>query len=458
VHLYKAIKWSPLVLLSLHVVLSFVNDAPTVALDLFLYNSIVLLALLTLFQAPLHNDPFATACMALACALWGTGSIISSYGQFFSLPSSSTFITNISYTLFYPFALVAIPRAIGRRRKIGALEFLDSAIFGLGLSAIVTALVLSKVIPEIPGSQSEAFFSLLFPICDLILIIIVLISLVTHRLSPRLVILASGVMIFAATDFLFLWFYVNGKYEFGQLSDDGWLLGISLIVLSFWQGPSTQEKELAIHPVFIALSVFISPALLSAIAIRPDYFPSYILVPTIATLFLAFIRMTIVLRQARNLGQEKILARTDELTGLPNRRRLIAEISTFGSTEGALLLLDLNGFKPINDNYGHEMGDRVLRQVATRFSRSLPTGAILARLGGDEFGVLLSGGMDSTMEVAQALHATLSYPFLIDGRSISISVSIGHVQNDGAGDLLARADLAMYKAKRAGSAIVDSRN
>ncbi len=451
---YKALRWAPLALLTLHGTLSFFTNQPSVALDLILYNAIVMVAVLTLFQAPLHNDPIAIACIALACALWGLGSITSSYGQFYPLSPSSTLVANICYTLFYPFALVAIPRAMGHKRKISAIEFLDSAIFGLGLSAIVTALLISKVLPQIPGTQSEAFFSLLFPICDLVLVIVVFLSLARHKMSLRVLLLCAGVLIFACTDFLFLWFYVNNKYQFGQPSDDGWLLGIVLIVLALWQGPSQREKDLTLHPALIALSVFISPALLAAIAIRPGFFPAYILVPTIATLFLAFIRMTIVLRQARNLGEEKILARTDELTGLPNRRRLVAEISTFGQAEGALLLLDLNGFKPVNDTYGHEMGDRVLRQVAQRFSRSLPTGAILARLGGDEFGVLIHGGHESTMEIAQALHATLSYPFKIDGNSISIGVSIGHVQNDGDTDLLARADLAMYQAKREGSGIV----
>jgi diguanylate cyclase (GGDEF)-like protein len=158
--------------------------------------------------------------------------------------------------------------------------------------------------------------------------------------------------------------------------------------------------------------------------------------------------MTLVIRHANNLGEEKILARTDELTGLPNRRRLIAELSTFEGVEGALLLLDLDGFKPVNDRYGHEMGDRILRQVAQRFSRSLPSGAILARLGGDEFGILVSGNEDATLELASALKATLSYPFVLDGNTISISVSIGHVRNDGAGDLLQRADMAMYEVKK----------
>ena len=183
-------------------------------------------------------------------------------------------------------------------------------------------------------------------------------------------------------------------------------------------------------------------------ALRPGIFPSYIVFPTITTLFLAFIRMTISLRQAGALTNEKSLARTDELTGLPNRRRLIAELPAFSRIEGALMLLDLNGFKQVNDQCGHGAGDQVLVQVASRFARVLPEGALLARLGGDEFGALIPGTTSSTEEIAQALQACVSYPFLIDGKSISVGVSIGHVSNSDGGDLLAKADAAMYRAKR----------
>ena len=73
---------------------------------------------------------------------------------------------------------------------------------------------------------------------------------------------------------------------------------------------------------------------------------------------------------------------------------------------------------------------------------------MLARLGGDEFGVLIAGSTTTTHEIAQALQACVSYPFLIDGKSLSVGVSIGHVSNSEGGDLLAKADAAMYRAKR----------
>ena len=102
------------------------------------------------------------------------------------------------------------------------------------------------------------------------------------------------------------------------------------------------------------------------------------------------------------------------------------------------------------------MGNEVLQHVASRFSRSLPTGAVLARLGGDEFGVLVNGSYEKTLEAAYALQATLSYPIHIRGTSISIGVSIGHVHNDGEGNLLERADAAMYEAKKSGVGVVQA--
>jgi diguanylate cyclase (GGDEF)-like protein len=140
--------------------------------------------------------------------------------------------------------------------------------------------------------------------------------------------------------------------------------------------------------------------------------------------------------------------------GIEHIDDLIADLETFSKSEGALLLLDLNQFKPVNDQYGHEFGNLVLQQVAQRFSRALPTGAVLARLGGDEFGVLISGTYEETLEAAYAMEATLSYPFVIEGNSIKIGVSIGHVQNDGSHNALERADAAMYEAKRSGVGVV----
>ena len=451
--MYRAIRLLPVALLLLHLFLKLFIQSNSLALDLFLYNAIWLFAIAAITQAPLSNDPVAVATTSLAIGFWGVGSLLNSYADFYALSNTSQFLAQLSYVFFYPLLLVAIPRTLSRGRHLNPIEVLDSAIFGLGISAIATAAFLSKVFPESIFDVQDQFFSLLFPVSDLLLLTLAAIAVITHRLQKRALLLFLGILIFSASDLFYLWLSVNNSYTFGQITDDGWLIGIVIIANSFWHAQSSTTSEITIHPVFIALSIFISPTLLALMALRPGIFSIYILIPTIATLFLAFIRMTIVIRQARNLGEERVLARTDELTGLPNRRRLVAELATYSETEGALLLLDLNEFKPVNDQYGHEVGDLILQQVAQRFSRSLPTGAVLARLGGDEFGVLIDGSYETTLEAAFALQATLSYPFVIRGHSVTIGVSIGHAHNDGEGNLLERADAAMYEAKRTGSGV-----
>jgi len=443
-------------LLLLHLFLKLFIQSNSLTLDLFLYNAIWVFAIAAITQAPLSNDPVAVATASLAIGFWGVGSLLNSYADFYTLSNTSQFLAQLSYVFFYPLLLVAIPRALSRGRHLNPIEVLDSAIFGLGISAIATAAFLSKVFPESIFDVQDQFFSLLFPVSDLLLLTLAAIAVITHRLQKRALLLFLGILIFSASDLFYLWLSVNDSYTFGQITDDGWLIGIVIIANSFWHAQSSTTSEITIHPVFIALSIFISPTLLALMALRPGIFSIYILIPTIATLFLAFIRMTIVIRQARNLGEERVLARTDELTGLPNRRRLVAELATYSETEGALLLLDLNEFKPVNDQYGHEVGDLILQQVAQRFSRSLPTGAVLARLGGDEFGVLINGSYETTLEAAFALQATLSYPFIIRGHTITIGVSIGHAQNEGENNLLERADAAMYEAKRTGAGVMQA--
>jgi len=445
VRTYPIIRWSALGIFILHLGARLLLSGPQVWIDLVGYNLVALVACLALFASPRHNDPLAIAFLACAVACWTSGSIISSVSQFHSLPSSTEYLANISYTLFYPFALLAIPRILNKRKSLSIIEMLDAAIFGLGLSSIATALIFSQVISLGSG---QSFFELFYPICDLALLITLAIASITQTINLRFCFLSLGFFIYLLFDYLYLWNSFQGTYQFGTVFDNGWLLGIIVITQSLWLTPSITKEFLPIHPAFIALSIFISPSLLAMMALRPGIFPSYIVFPAIATLFLAFIRMTVSLRQASALTDERTLARTDELTGLPNRRKLIAALGEFSEVEGALMLLDLDGFKQVNDRSGHRAGDQVLIQVAARFARVLPEGALLARLGGDEFGILLAGSRSTTQEIVQALQACVSYPFLIDGEKISVGVSIGHVDSREGGDLLAKADAAMYRVKR----------
>jgi diguanylate cyclase (GGDEF)-like protein len=416
--------------------------------DLIAFNSVAVACMVSVLIAPRINNRWAQPLTALALGSWSLGSLIATSTSYVDYAAGLANFSDVLYLLFYPLALLGLQRLISNRQKLSILEVIDASIVALGLSTLIAAFALHPVLPHFEGNFEQSFLATIYPAADLVLLCFIVATVVLHGFSMRGLLLTVGVVLYTATDFLFLWQNINLNYIFGSLVDYGWLIAFVVIAESCWH-PSTDNKSKAgVSPVLITISVFLSATFLALLAIAPDNFPHFVLIPAIGTLVLAFIRMSIALNQARNIGHEKILARTDELTMLPNRRRFISEIQNFAIRESSLLLMDLDGFKPVNDSFGHEMGDKVLQQVAQRFSRALPSGALLARLGGDEFGILVDGNKDVVMEIALALRGTLSYPFVIDGQEIKIGVSIGVAKNDGADDLMQRADNAMYSAKR----------
>jgi diguanylate cyclase (GGDEF)-like protein len=165
--------------------------------------------------------------------------------------------------------------------------------------------------------------------------------------------------------------------------------------------------------------------------------------------------------QARRSEIETLqtMATRDPLTGLFNRRsfeRELANAAGTPTTNFAVLLCDLDGFKQVNDSLGHQAGDILLRQIASRLATCVGDRGVAARLGGDEFALLLTNiTADLAGEVARGLIAKVAEPIPIAAEQARVGISIGIAVSDStprnAEDLLARADAAMYRAKRARS-------
>ena len=163
----------------------------------------------------------------------------------------------------------------------------------------------------------------------------------------------------------------------------------------------------------------------------------------------------------RREDEASYAATHDALTGLPNRtalgRRLEEAVAAVhrDKVHGALIYLDLDGFKEVNDAYGHEVGDRLLRNVSAGF-HTVCGDRMIARIGGDEFAIVAIDGqpVESAIDVGRLLIRYLAQPFDIDGRVISIGTSIGVAIIDetvpSAEEVLRRADVAMYQAKQQG--------
>jgi diguanylate cyclase (GGDEF)-like protein len=173
------------------------------------------------------------------------------------------------------------------------------------------------------------------------------------------------------------------------------------------------------------------------------------------------------LRQAERAHLEALThqAYHDALTGLPNRSRLIdrageaIEIAGATGNRLALLLLDLNGFKQVNDTAGHHTGDALLHAVGRRLAGALRDGDLVARLGGDEFAVLLTRDPDEqrATAIAERLHERLRQPYDIEDRPVTVGASIGvalfPADATDIESLLRAADAAMYRAKRDGGGV-----
>lgn len=164
--------------------------------------------------------------------------------------------------------------------------------------------------------------------------------------------------------------------------------------------------------------------------------------------------------QVNSILAEK--AATDHLTGVLNRRAFDAVLDREVARAKrvrlsfSFALFDLDYFKQVNDNYGHDTGDFVLKEIADRISKGLRSDDVLARVGGEEFGVFLSNAVGDNAQLACERYRKLvaSEPVIYKGIRIPITVSVGfsafHMENDTRLSLCKKADIALYKAKDAG--------
>jgi diguanylate cyclase (GGDEF)-like protein len=206
-----------------------------------------------------------------------------------------------------------------------------------------------------------------------------------------------------------------------------------------------------------AVLLCLAPVVVTVLRISPVLFP-LLLVPLVGVYASG--------RQSVRTATAEHLARHDSLTELPNRRWFLESVGQALKSQslgaGGLLLVDLNGFKEVNDTLGHHHGDRVLQEVGPRLRTAFRSEDLVARLGGDEFAVFMPGADSHAAQAAvQRLQDALHRPVEVDGISLELDASIGLAwYPDHGGDvdtLLQRADVAMYRAKASHHALVTYR-
>jgi diguanylate cyclase (GGDEF)-like protein len=368
---------------------------------------------------------------------------------------------------FYPLVSAALFLMLrARLRQLTSGMWLDGVVTGLTAAAVATALALGRSLHDSGGTA----LVVVYPIADLLLLVLLAGALAVIGRGAGAIwwLLTCGAALFVLTDAVYAYRVVQGTYAVGGVLDTGWGVAFLCFGLAACQAPRRRGNRALdgvralVVPGICALTALV--LLLVGYTRQGDSLAGTL---AFGAVLAALARTVLAFREVQGLADSRRQARTDELTGLPNRRSVFEALKRTDARLAAgrpvaVVVLDLDRFKEINDSLGHTLGDALLRQVGPRLTRELRQEDLLARLGGDEF-VVLVDDLDAAGATALAarLRAQLQQPFLVGGMSLTIDASVGVAIGPGhsatAEELLQLADLAMYSAKaaRTGVAVFD---
>ena len=335
---------------------------------------------------------------------------------------------------------------------------LDAGI-GLLAAGAASAALVGPQLGRIGGGVAGAI-PLAYVVLDIALAFSLLMALSATGFRERgLNGLIAGLGLYLAVDVTYTVAASLGRFRITSWHGLGWSAGLALLGAAAWLHP-VKVRQLRLRPwtalAVPVLAVVVSLAVLAADAYSDAYpVATYLAVAAIAV---AAVQAVVALRRSLLVTESARDAVTDELTGLANRRRLLTRLDAASTGGGphALVLLDLNHFKEINDTLGHPVGDELLRRLGPRLAGTARQSETVARLGGDEFAVLLPGVATEAeaLRAANRVLAGLLGAFVIDGLTLFVTASAGVAlapQHGGDGPTLLRcADVAMYQAKRSG--------
>ena len=436
--------------------------------DVALYNSAYLPAAAAAWAASVRvrAERLAWRSLGVALVLYALANVLRTLGAGTAgngpYPPVIDVLALIAYLLLYV-AMVGLIRA--RVPRFHPSMWLDGVIGALGTTALGVAFLIGPYLHPVDGRPAVALINLAMPVMDVLLLaLLVAVGAILGLRMDRslgsvivalLLVLTGDVVLFART--------VDGTYVDGGPTELLWLAGICFAALAAHGArprPARDAEHSRVGLRLLALPLICNVASLFVLAAGwGDALPSAAAWLAIACVVAAIARTAVTFREVRGFNEVKQQALTDELTGLANRRALLetaARVLTTASARrpAALLLLDLDGFKEVNDSLGHTAGDHLLRQIGPRLQPALRPGEVLARLGGDEFAVLLpEAGLDEAQERAERLRKLILQPFSVEDIRLHVGVSIGvataPVPAATVQEMLRCADVAMYAAKSA---------
>jgi diguanylate cyclase (GGDEF)-like protein len=403
------------------------------------------------------------ALLALALSLTVAGDCVQAWQHYFGeVPPVG--LSDVLWLSSYAPQIAAMVMMAGRR---GAGQLSAVTLDALAMtSAAALASYLFFVEPLFAAggmSLLETIVPAAYPICDVLLLAAVLVLLFTpgrRRTPVYLQLVSAGLGLLANVAFNVLPSGAGDVWMagFSKLAIVGIVL-MAAVILHPDRGELmvTSAPLSRMHParvVFLGIALLTAPVLG---VVRGDLRTGEriaVLVATAVCSALVLIRFMIAVReQERGRAQLAIQARRDPLTGLANRSVLGDVLERGGPA--VLLYLDLDGFKSVNDRYGHEAGDAVLTAIAARISTAVRAGDLVVRIGGDEFVVACPGAsLAEGTDLADRIIRAVLPPVPFAGEHLVVGASVGVAMHDGStGGLtqaLRAADEAMYQAKRLG--------
>lgn len=386
--------------------------------------------------------------------LWAAGWLV--YGVYVRRASAPPYPSpaDALWLAFYPVAYVGLVMLVkARTAGLRPSFWLDGLIGSLSFGALAATFLVQPILDASGDSPVAVATSLAYPAGDLLLLNVTLAMLALTRWHPprdwRLI--AGAILVQVATDWVYVYEAAHGTWTSGTLLDAGWLATALLIGYAATQRQGRIRRVKADRWLVVVLpSVFTAAAL--GVLVYGNFEHNLTTVATLlasGALGLALVRAGVTFREQRGL---RLAAERDALTGLLNHgafhRALEEELVRARHEDApfAVLLLDLDGFKQVNDLHGHAAGDEVLRRVAQAIRRECRSTDIGGRLGGDEFALLLphldgAGASAVAVRIRQALEGRAS------GAGISFGVAAWPVDGPEKDALLLRADLALYAAK-----------
>lgn len=439
----------------------------TTAIDGWGVDLFELLAAGLCIAAGARRRPRGTVALLLGVGLacWALGDVVLTIESLGGATPPSPSPADAFYLAFFPLSYGAVALFIrGETRRLSSPNWLDGAVAGLGAGAVCAAFAFATIEHTAHQSTLGVVVNLAYPLGDVLLLLLVVggTAVMSGRRKAPWLLLAMGftVNILGDTSNL-LHSSAIGSSQIGTIiNSTAWPSSMLLISMAMWLRPGLVDPLAPRRSPGFLLPGLAAGAGLVILFLRTVSPVNHVATAlATATLLLVVLRTWISVRQLR--AQTRVRHRqsvTDHLTGLANRRRLFDALDAFfdeapdDRPQLAFLFIDLNGFKRVNDSFGHPVGDEVLKRVAARLAESLRPSDLLARIGGDEFAAMLVGaGSNAAGALADRIGASLDEPFTFDAVSAAIGASIGIAlapeDADDSDGLMRCADAAMYRAK-----------